>query len=493
MHHPVLKNGLWTEASFPVSSFKTVSPLTGKQLPDSFPVSSFLDLDEMLQSQHQDRSAIESISPQLISQLLGRIADGFAAESENLVETAHQETGLEKTPFLEKSELAVSIEYLKKAADLVSNQQATRTFFDETGNLHSFSRPLNGPVVLFSPAWSPFRLGSCTGVNFAAALAAGNSIIAKGNPGLPMTGYLAAKIVHQAISSLNLPLSLFQYFHHTSRDLGYHIAAHPMTGAVSFAGSQRSAKAIRENAAFTGKTFWCNPALANPVFIFPDCVEANREQLAREITRLALHNNGQNSCRPGPFFIVEDRPGSQLIHQVIDSFNQRDAKGMLSDIKARHLDETVAGLIRSGARKLTRKEFFQPSPFIYPNTVLVADARTCFKSPQQFHDHVPGPLALFITFEKAAELEMAVKSLDQCMSLSIFAGSHETPLLRQFMAQAAKKTSFLLFNRLPEVGPTGSPLDPFFANFPLERTIAGFSCELSFSGFPAQLLPESAG
>ena len=45
--------------------------------------------------------------------------------------------------------------------------------------------PLGGPVVVLGPNNFPFAFNSVAGGDFAAAIAAGNPVIAKANPGTP--------------------------------------------------------------------------------------------------------------------------------------------------------------------------------------------------------------------------------------------------------------------------------------------------------------------
>ena len=501
-HHLVLKKGQWTEASFPVSSFKAVSPLTAKQLPDSFPVSSFLDLDEMLQWQIEEQSAKESLTGAQLSQFLLDLCGELSRNREKLLETAHNETALEKSPFLDEIEFDQALSYLKSAAEIASKRNWVEARIDRENNIRSMRRPLNGPVVIFSPSAAPFLFSSCIGVNFAAAIAAGNSVIAKGNPLHPLTGLLLAQIVHKVLSDVGLPTSLFQYFHHTTPDLGFRLASHPMVGAVSYTGGFRSGIMLKENADRAGNPIYLDLATVNPILLLPQFISENRNKLAEIITQRALRNSGQNRSRPGPFFLVENVESSQMIHQICENFSHLTARPMLSEVKARRCDMLVASLLRLGARKLTKKEYYSPAPFLYPNTVLVVDLKTYLKYSRQFQEYFTGPVLLFVMLEKVEQFSSVASSIENCSCCSLFVGSSPGSIKNfpNLLAEIRRNSATILENRWPHrqtlsnatirTGSFPASGNQGFSNYGLPEAIRKFTILQSFEGFTEELLPE---
>lgn len=493
-HNPVLKNGAWSEASFPVSSFKAVSPLTGKQLEQSFPVSSFLDLDEMLQAQLDCRDAIETLSGEKRAAFLLKLAEKLEQRQEELVACAHLETGLEKDNFLTTHELKQATAYLRKAAGFCNEQVWADEKVDHERMIRSFRRPLNGPVVIFGPSASPFLHSAAIGVHFAAAVAAGNSIVARGNPAHPGTGMLLAQIVHEAATELELPGPFFQYFHHTTPDLGFRLAAHPLIGALSFTGRFRTGLLLKENAERSGNPVYLDLNSVNPVLLLPEYVTKNWEKLAKEICARIFENSGQSIYRPGPFFLVEDRQASQLIRQVSETFGRENAKPMLSDVKARHLDNLVADFIRLGARKLTKKEFYSPTPFNYPNTSLVVDFKTFIQFPRQFQEYAAGPIALFVTLSAPEQFSQVGRTLESSSNCSFFAEKAELEKLQSFLPVFRRKCAGLLLNQWPNCevlseavirsGSFPASGNPTFSHHGLPEAIRKYTAWCSLSGFP---------
>lgn len=502
IHHPVLINGVWCEANFPVSSFKAVNPNTGKQLAESFPVSSFLDIDEQLQSQRTSTSLIEQVSPKIRAEFLRLLANKILDQKETLCETAFDETAINKEERLAMVEIPGMINQLNKAAEYCFNRTWSDITMDTEQNICSHRSKMPGSVVIFGPSGSPFLFNACGGINFAAAIAAGNSIIAKGSPNHPMTSLKLAQIIHSAATELCLPPGLFQFFHHTTFDLGYRLAAHPMIGALSFTGSFRSGLALKENADRAGNPVFLEMAGSNPVFLLAGAVATKKEQLATDLTKAILNNNGQLCTKPGPVFMVENKNSSQLIKLVVEAFAKESSKPMLTDVMARNLDTIITHFMRMGARKLTKKEFYGPTPFMYPNTVLVLDIKSYLKFSRQFQEEAFGPIAIFVTLEDSKQFEQVTKSLEGCLSCSIFAENTEEDNLvyGKIAPEIRRKTGRLIHDKLPDKipmtsamvqgGPFPSTGNPGYTSIGLPSSIKRFSVIHCYEGADSSRLPD---
>lgn len=450
IHHPILVNGEWREASFPVSSFRAINPVTARTLPDSFPVSSFLDLDEMLQAEENSRPAIEAVTFEQRSEFLTTLAAKLRQNSEELCQTAGAETGLPNS-FLLNHEIPQMQQQLLDAARFCLDRSWRDVTIDSRNNIRSMRAALTGPVVIFGPACNPFSLNSCGGNDFACAVAAGNSIIAKSNPVYPLTSLKLARLIHEAANATCLPGAFFQFFFHTTADLGYRLASHPMLGALAFSGSRKAGMSLKESADHSGNQAFISMTGMNPVVVLPGAVAGQKTEVARKLIDAVLLNEGQTCTRPGLVFIVENKESSGLIRSIVDEFNAGTCRPLLSDLVAHAADSQVSAFIRLGARKLTRKEFYQPNPFVYPYTVLHLDLKTWLKQAAQFQEEVFGPVMMFVTLENDSQFTEALKPLDACSNLSIFAGSSESDdnILKTVVALLRRKSARLLFDRLP--------------------------------------------
>src|SRR5690606_17680969 len=102
-----------------------------------------------------------------------------------LVQIANLETGLPAEPRLRTVELPRTTGQLRQAAAAARDGSWRRATIDRQANIRSYYAPLGGPVVVLGPNNFPFAFNSASGGDFAAAIAAGNPVIAKANPGHP--------------------------------------------------------------------------------------------------------------------------------------------------------------------------------------------------------------------------------------------------------------------------------------------------------------------
>src|SRR5208283_5364215 len=98
-------------------------------------------------------------------------------------------------------ELPRTTDQLRQAARAVRDGGWQRPIRDEAGKIYSIYAPLGGPVVVMGPNNFPFAFNSAAGGDFAAAIAAGNPVIAKANTSHPGTTRLLAEIAFEAARS----------------------------------------------------------------------------------------------------------------------------------------------------------------------------------------------------------------------------------------------------------------------------------------------------
>src|SRR5215471_13947269 len=112
---PVLISGQWRPAKL-TKTFRPENPATGESLPDEFPISSWADCDEALNAAAEAAKVLRAAPPEQIAKFLTRYAERIEARSNDLVESAHAETGLPKSPRLATVELPRTTNQLRQAA-----------------------------------------------------------------------------------------------------------------------------------------------------------------------------------------------------------------------------------------------------------------------------------------------------------------------------------------------------------------------------------------
>jgi RHH-type proline utilization regulon transcriptional repressor/proline dehydrogenase/delta 1-pyrroline-5-carboxylate dehydrogenase len=162
----------------------------------------------------------DDVSAEERAKFLRRAADLYEAEFGELFALLAREAG--KTQADAIAEVREAVDFLRYYAN-----QAERL------GIHS---PL-GIVTCISP-WN-FPLAIFTG-QIAAALAAGNGVLAKSAETTPLIAARAVTLMHYA----GVPLSVLQYLPGTGQEVGNALVSHPKTAGVCFTGSTGTAQAI---------------------------------------------------------------------------------------------------------------------------------------------------------------------------------------------------------------------------------------------------------
>ena len=86
-------------------------------------------------------------------------------------------------------------------------------------------------MIVLGPNNFPFAYNGIAGGDFAAALAAGNPVIAKAHPAHPRTTQLLAEAALSALRSSGVAPAAVQLFYHTAPELGLRLVAARETAA----------------------------------------------------------------------------------------------------------------------------------------------------------------------------------------------------------------------------------------------------------------------
>jgi len=165
------------------------------------------------------------VSAEERAKFLRRAADLYEAEFGELFALLAREAG--KTHADAIAEVREAVDFLRYYA----------TQAEKLG-IH---RPL-GIITCISP-WN-FPLAIFTG-QIAAALTAGNGVLAKSAESTPLIAARAVTLMHNA----GVPLSVLQYLPGTGQEVGNVLVSHPKTAGVCFTGSTRTAQAIHQTMA----------------------------------------------------------------------------------------------------------------------------------------------------------------------------------------------------------------------------------------------------
>ena len=350
---PVLIAGLWRQSHDPSGSFTAYDPSKRTPLPETYPVSGLEDVEQALQAAQEAVKALRSCPPGQIAHFLELFAAKIDARADSLSHLANLETALPVEPRLRSSELPRTSDQLRQAAAAARDRSWTHATIDTRTNIRSMFGPLGGAVVVFGPNNFPFAFNSVAGGDFAAAIAAGNPVIAKANTSHPGTTKLFAELAFEAVQESGLPAAMVQLIYRTSRDLGFRLVSHPLVGATGFTGSRQAGLGLKAAADQAGKPIYLEMSSVNPIFVLPGALRERASKVANELYNSCSLGAGQFCTNPGLTILLDNRDGEGFLEEVKGFFETKPAGILLGASGLQGIAEGVDVLKRNGARIVT--------------------------------------------------------------------------------------------------------------------------------------------
>ncbi|HUR60073.1 MAG TPA: aldehyde dehydrogenase family protein, partial [Opitutaceae bacterium] len=339
---PVLIAGEW-RASQSSGTFRAENPAAGQALPAEFPISTWADCDAALTAATVAANILRAAPSAQIAKFLTRFAERIEARAAELVEIAHAETGLPKTPRLQDVELPRTTGQLRQAAAAAEEGSWAQPTIDTKANIRSMLAPL-GPVWVFGPNNFPFAFNSVSGGDFAAAIATGNPVIAKANTSHPGTSRLLAEEARRALDDAGLPPASVQLLYRTSHADGERLVADARTAAVAYTGSRAAGLKLKAAADAAGKPIYLELSSVNPVAILPGALAERAAKLVDEFVGSSLMGTGQFCTNPSLVVLFAGPATDQFIAAVQARFAAAPNTPLLSSGVARSLAASVATL-----------------------------------------------------------------------------------------------------------------------------------------------------
>lgn len=416
----VLVAGGWREARLPAGSFRPVDPASGEPLPEEFPISSWPDIEEALRAGAEAANGMLGAGPDRIAGYLEALAAGLERRADSLIERAGRETGLPAEPRLRSSELPRTTGQLRQAAAACRDRSWVRATIDAKLDLRSKLGPLGGPVAVFGPNNFPFAFNAVGGGDFAAALAAGNPVIAKSNPQYPGTTRLLAEAAFDALAGSGLPAAAVQVLYHISPEDGRKLVSHPRLGATAFTGSRQAGLGLKEAADRAGKLIYLEMSSLNPVFVLPGALRERGPEAASELFASCATGAGQFCTKPGLIVLVEG-PGSEAFLTALRAaFEAAPAAVVLGAGVLKGLEAGAARLQGLGADRAAGGGTAAGPGFRFRPALWRVPASRFLADPAAFQIETFGALSLLVTARDPAEARSIADSLEGQLTASIY-------------------------------------------------------------------------
>ncbi|TWU59109.1 NADP-dependent fatty aldehyde dehydrogenase [Rubripirellula tenax] len=497
---PVLIAGQWRVAKSS-TTFQATDPNKNTKLAAEFPVSSWDDCDEALNAAADAARQLRKMPPSKIAAFLERYADRIDAAKETLVESAFAETGLAKSPRLGDVELPRTSNQLRAAAKACRTGNWAMATIDTAAGIRSVFEPL-GPVCVFGPNNFPFAFNSVAGGDFAAAIAAGNPVIAKANSSHPETTRLLAEQAAEALAETGLPPATVQLIYRTSHADGECLVSDPRVGATGYTGSRGAGLTLKSAADRAGKPIYLELSSVNPVVITPAALAEKGEAIVGDFVTSVLMGTGQFCTNPGMVMLVGGAETDTFIAAVKDKFASLPAGTLLSPAVAKSLSSSVKTLCDFGADLLTGGGEPEAGRCAYANTLMKTSAKAFLGNPEGFQTEAFGNASLFVVANDVPQLCEAIGHLEGNLTGCVYTANNgsDDDAYASISFELSPKVGRLLNDKMPtgvavsaamnHGGPYPATGHPGFTAVGVPASLVRFGKLTSFDNVRADRLPE---
>ena len=445
----VLIDGQWRDAAAS-GTFQAENPATQSPLPDCFPISSWADCDAALAAASRAFAQLRTMPADAPARFLEAYAGLIQARAAELVAMAAAETALPATPRLADVELPRTTSQLLQAAAATRDGSWRLPTIDAKANIRSYYAAL-GPIWVFGPNNFPLAFNSIAGGDFAAAIAAGNPVIAKANTSHPGTTRLLAEAAHEAARQTGLPSGAVQLLYRLGHADGERAVADHRTGATGYTGSRRAGLALKAAADKAGKPIYLELSSVNPVIILPGALAERGEAIVADFAGSALMGTGQFCTSPGIVLLEAGPQSEKFIQQVAEKFRTAAVGTLLSKGVAGSLVESCQLLTHSGASVVVGGTPGGGRGCSFANTLLRAAGEQFLEKPAALQTEAFGNVSLIVVARDVEQLAQIVERLEGSLTGCLYthASGQDDVAYNRLAAALRQRVGRLLNDKMP--------------------------------------------
>lgn len=406
---PILVAGTWQQASA-ADTFHSADPAAGTNLPERYPVSDWSDCEKILDAACQAAAELRSLPPAQIAAFLEAFAAQLEANADDLVQIAHTETALPVKPRLADVELPRTAGQLRQAAEAARSGSWAAAVIDTQLGIRSCYEAI-GPVCVFGPNNFPFAFNSAAGGDFAAAIAAGNPVIAKANTSHPGTTKKLAELALAAVKETGLPAATVQLIYRTSHADGERLVADPRLGAIGYTGSRGAGLKLKAAADAVGKPIYLELSSINPVVMLPGALAERGDEIVSELVTSALMGTGQFCTNPGLILAIDNADSQRMLQSLTEKYSAAASGTLLSASVKKSLSAAIKTIVEAGAELLCGGTPVEGKCSV-SNTLLKVSAKKFIADPEVFQTEAFGNATLFVVAKDVDELADALRGLE---------------------------------------------------------------------------------
>ena len=371
---------------------------------------------------------------------------------------------------------------------------------DAASNIRSVLGPI-GPVVVFGPNNFPFAFNGASGGDFAAAVAAGNPVIAKGHSSHPGTTRLLAEEAQLAASETEMPPGFVQLIYRTSHEDGKRLVSHPLIGASGYTGSRSAGMQLKEAADRVGKPIYLELSSINPICVLPGVLTERSDELAAEFTGSCLMGTGQFCTNPGVVLLLAGPQTDAFVNAVRAKFETAPIGTMLSAGVLRNFESGIQSLIAAGAEVLAGGQPGGGNGFSFRNTLLKVSGDKFLSNPHALQAEAFGNGSLFVIARDEAQMLAVLETLEGNLTGAIYSGQdgQDDALYSRIEPALRARVGRLINDKMPtgvavspamnHGGPFPATGHPGFTAVGIPASIRRFATLQCYDGVRAHRLP----
>lgn len=452
----VLIGGEWIPAKS-VGVLSAYDPRTGMSLEGAYPTSGWEDCEAVLNAATAAADVLEQIPGSQIASFLEAYAQRLQDAAEKICAQAEQETALPQHPRLMKVELPRTVSQLRQAAECARSGSWREPVEDPANSLFTCAGPL-GPALIFGPNNFPLAFNSVAGGDFAAAIAAGNPVLAKAHPSHPGTSRILAEEANVAAHDTDLPNGTVQLLYNVSQQDGLRLTEDPRVSVIAFTGSRQSGMALKASADRLGKPIYLEMSSVNPVFFLPGAIAERGEELAAALAESCLLGVGQFCTCPNLSVLAADANAEQFIELVRRKMELHPEGVLLARSVAESLASSVDRLTAAGASVVTGGKRSGASDHRFENTLLRVSGAQFLRNPNELQTEAFGPATLVVVAGDTDEAVRIARCIEGSLTASVYSANdgRDDESAAQLMRILRRRAGRLLNDRMP----TGVAVSP---------------------------------
>ncbi|HMP01304.1 MAG TPA: aldehyde dehydrogenase family protein [Gemmatales bacterium] len=445
---PVLVAGQW-QAADRLGTFQALDPTRGTELPTLFPVSGPEAVAKALDAADRAFADLCKLPGERRAAFLEAFANRIDRVKEELATVAQQETGLARDTRLMGTEIPRTVDQIRQAAAAIRERSWCLATIDTKNNLRSMYLPL-GPAVLIGPNNFPFAYNAVSGGDFAAALAAGCSVIAKGHPSHPHTTRKLAEEAFAAVQETGLPPATLQVLYHVESSEGQTLVTDRRVGSVAFTGSRRTGLLLKSMADRVGKPIFLELGSLNPVVLLPGSLRERFDQVLETVSGSCLLGMGQFCTNPGLLFLLAGADAERFLAGMVQKYESTPTSPLLSRVVQQNLSASIAALRAAGAELLTGGTPTDSAPISHHHTLMTCSGRLFLERGHALQQEAFGNATLVVLCTDLAELKTALASLEGQLAGSLFSHTDgsEDELAAEIAALLRQRVGRLLNDKM---------------------------------------------